>query len=87
MPSAAARIARPTEYVSVDPPLPGDSGADPESRLRMSTFSGSMPSTSATMAWNPPTAPDMSAIPVRTWTLPSGDIRQAAAAAFVAPGQ
>ena len=42
---------------------------------------------SATIAWNPPATPDMSATPVRTCTLPSGETRHAAAAAFVAPGQ
>ena len=46
-----------------------------------------MPRVSATIAWNPPATPDMSTTPVSTCTLPSGDIRQAAAAAFVAPGQ
>ncbi len=46
-----------------------------------------MPNTSATIAWKPPTTPDISATPVMIWTLPSGDIRHAAAAGLVAPGQ
>jgi hypothetical protein len=73
--------------VIVEPPLPGEAGAEPESTATTSTSSGSMPRTSATMAWKPPPVPDMSAMPVSTWTLPSGDIRHAAAAALVAPGQ
>ena len=69
------------------PPLPGDAGAASESSVTIWTRSGEMPSASATIAWNPPATPDMSATPVMTWTLPSGETRHAAAAALVAPGQ
>ena len=80
-------IARPAEYVTTEPPLIGERGADDVSDATMLMRLGWMPSVSAAIVAKPDATPLMSTTPVMTVTVPSPSRRHIAAAGSLPPGQ